>query len=171
MRVFNRLASLVLGLAVAAGGLLLAVEAVSVWTGGEPALVPLPGWYAWLRSVEFADGVVLLAAVAAAVLGLVLVVAQLRPWRPVRVPAEVDDNWYVQRRGVERGLVRAVEGVPGVTEVKARVGKRWRCRVRAVGDVDSQGDVDAAVDEELRRLSAQQRDRVAVRLIRRRRVT
>ena len=165
MRAFNRLASLVLGLLLVAGGVLLAAEAIMVLLNRPPVLVPLSSWYDWLRSVTLNGAVVL------AVLGLVLLVAQLRPWRPVRVPVTVDDNWYVQRRGAEHGLVRAVDDVPGVTGAKAKVGKRWRCRVWATGDADSRADVDAAIDEELNRMSVPDGRRVRVKMARLRRVT
>lgn len=168
---FNRLASLLLGLVVAAVGVLIGLEAVMVLRGDAPMLLPLSGWYRQLRELTFGDGVVLAVAIGLAVLGLVLLIVQLRPWRPVRVPVTVDEDWYVQRRGAERGVVQAVDGVYGVTQAKVRVGKRWRCRVWAAGDAGSRSEVTAVVTDELERMSAPDDHRIRVRMSRPRRVT
>lgn len=171
MRVFNRLASVVLGLAVAALGLLVAVEAVALLFNSGPVLIPLSDWYQALRSTTFADTMVLIVAIGLIVLGAVAVLLQVIPRRPVRVPLAVGQDWYAHRRSLEHGVATAVDRVHGVTGAKATVNKRWRCRVSAAGDGDARPEVDEAVTAELRRMSAPAERDVQVHLGRPRRVT
>ncbi|GAA4917769.1 hypothetical protein LX16_3844 [Stackebrandtia albiflava] len=171
MRTFNRLASMLLGLALAALGIVIGLEAVMVIAGADPVLIPGSRWYRSLTGTGFDSPVVLYAGIAAIVVGLVVLFLELRPWRPVRMATSVDEDWYVQRRGLERGVAGAVDQVPGVTGARAKVSKRWRCQVTASGDPDSRDDVRSAVDDELTRLGAPEGRRVRVRLHRLRRVT
>jgi hypothetical protein len=77
MRVLLRLLAPVLGLTLAAGGVLLAIEVVAAWTrlGADQAgvLVPWPQWRAGLESTSWSEPVVAGIAIGVAVVGLVLV--------------------------------------------------------------------------------------------------
>jgi hypothetical protein len=77
MRVLLRLLAPVLGLALAAAGVLLAIEVVAAWTrlGTDQAgvLVPWPQWRAALEATSWSEPLVAGIAIGVAVLGLVLV--------------------------------------------------------------------------------------------------
>lgn len=81
MRVLLRLLTPVLGLALAAAGVLLAIEVVAAWTriGTDQAgvLVPWPQWRAALESTSWSETLVAAIAIGVAVLGLVLVLVGL----------------------------------------------------------------------------------------------
>jgi len=77
MRILLRLLAPVLGLTLAAAGVLLAIEVVAAWTrlGTDLAgvIVPWPQWRAVLESTSWSEPVVAWIAIGVAVLGLVLV--------------------------------------------------------------------------------------------------
>lgn|GEM_PF-5049823 len=171
MRVFNRLASVVLGVVLAALGVLIAAEAIMLLRGSAPVLIPLSDWYQALRATTFADQIVMAVAIGLIVLGAIAVLAQLMPRRPVRLPLAVGQDWYAHRRSLEHGVASAVDRIHGVSNARASVTKHWRCRVTATGDRDSRPDVDEAITAELRRMSAPAERDVRVNLVRSRRVT
>lgn len=76
MRVLLRVLAPLLGLALAAAGVLLVIEVVAAWVR-TPAttglLVPWPDWRATLEGLTWADAPVPLVAVGVAVVGLLLV--------------------------------------------------------------------------------------------------
>ncbi|GAA2530003.1 hypothetical protein [Pilimelia columellifera] len=174
MRVTNRLAAMVLGLALAVAGLVAAVEALLVASGGPTLLVPRDDWHAALTSTRIGDGIVLGVAVTVGLAGLLILVAQVRPWPPENVDTAMAD-WRLRRSGVQRRVAAAVDRVPGVSQCRVRVRgpeRRSRLKVRASGDRASRPAVLAATRAELGRLAVTMPDeRVAVRLNRARRVT
>jgi len=93
MRVLLRLLAPVLGLALAAAGVLLAIEVVAAWTrlGTDQAgvIVPWPQWQAGLASTSWSEPLVAGIAIGTAVLGLVLMLvgaAARRSDIPVTAP-------------------------------------------------------------------------------------
>jgi hypothetical protein len=178
MRVFNRIATLLLGLVLMVGGLLIAVEAVLAALHRAPWLLPLRRWHDILAGTRLADPPTVAVAVALGSVGLVLLIAELWPWRPYRLPARpatADDRtqWWVVRRPAERRLAEAVERVPGVNTARVRLRgrRRWKVDVRAEARDDSRADIEEAVDTELARLAAPTPARVRLWLRRPRRVT
>ncbi|MBB5874220.1 hypothetical protein F4553_007654 [Allocatelliglobosispora scoriae] len=161
MRLVNRIASSVLGLALIGGGLLAAVEAVLAFAGRAPVL-PLRQWYARLVDTEYTDRWVLLIAIGIGLLGLVILIAQLRPQRPDRFrlgPVATDDatRWSMQRHSLEQQVAAAVTGVSGVGAAHVEVaGKEtdWSVRVRATGRPDQRDSVQSAARAALGRLDA-----------------
>lgn len=166
MRVVNRLAGLVLALALLAVGLFVIVQTVMYLVDRPPWLVPLESWRDTLAGTELADRWVLVAAVAALAVGVVLLFLQLRPVTPTRVRARGDvesgstTDWWLDRRSVERRTAAAARSVWGVhdvrTHVRGRPG-RWRLSVAADagrGDQAAGDAVEAEVRRELARLHA-----------------
>lgn len=155
MRVFNRLASLLLALALLAGGLLVAVEAVLIGLDRAPLLIDR-GWYQDLTGTRFSDRSFLLVAIGVGVLGLLILFLQLRRWRPTRLAVPVGPGWHVQRRSAERALAGAATGQSGVDSASVRIKERrgvWHPFVTAVGDPQARPGVEAAVRAELARLA------------------
>lgn len=177
MRAANRVLSLLLGLVLLAGGLLVIVEAVLAAADQTSWLVPSDRWYEVLTETLVGDQVVLLVALGVGLLGLIVLVAEVRRWRPVRLPVRVDGadgDWWVGRRGAERRLVWAAEEVSGVGGAQAKLrtrGGRWRGTVRAAAREDARQAVEQSVEEMLGRLGAPEDSSVQVRLVKPRRVS
>lgn len=177
MRALNQVLSLLLGIVLLAGGLLLAVEAVLAATGQTSWLVPADAWYRSLTENRVGDRAVLFTAIAVALLGLIILVAEVRPLPPVRLPVHLDKadgDWWVARRGAQRRLAGAAENVSGVTGASAKVrarGGRWKVAVRAEAREGSRQAVEQAVEEALARLGSPRDSEVSVRLARPRRVS
>ncbi|MDG4781549.1 Asp23/Gls24 family envelope stress response protein [Micromonospora sp. WMMD961] len=172
MRVVNRAASSLLAVVLLAGGVVLAVQALLVTLGRPASLLARTRWYDALTGTRWHDPDVRTGAGAAVLLGLVILVAQLRRWRPARLRLDERDGWHLRRRCVERRLTLAAGTVPGVRRARVRVRRRadqWRPRVRATGDPAAHAEVEFAVRQELRRLAAPRTGRVEIRLLPRRR--
>ena len=157
MRSVNRIAAALLGLALIVVGLVAAAELAQAARGGAPWPRWLADWLSrWPTSAFGNRRLVALAFVVAAV-GLVIVLAQARRWRPDRLPAgdARQGVWWLSRRAVERRAAARADGVVGVHEAQAAVrggARRWRLRVRAHAKADQQEPVEHALREELHRL-------------------
>lgn len=122
MRVANRVLAAVLGLALFAGGLLVAVEIVVAGFDRRPWVLPHDDWYtsARLRSWEAAPPRWIFIGLIAA--GLALLVLQLTRRRPTAlalIPGSFPAD--LGRRSLEKSLVREATRVDGVSAAKAKV--------------------------------------------------
>jgi hypothetical protein len=174
MPVVNRLASLLLALVLLGGGLLLAAEAAASALDQPGLLIDRTGWFNTLTGTPLRDAAIRAIAIAVGVLGLLILLTQLRRWTPDRLAVPLADGWHLQRRSVERRLAGAAGRVPGVTEARARIrrhGNTWLPRIRAVGDPSSRPAVESAVREELDRLAAPSADQLDIELVRERRTS
>ncbi|MEK8105408.1 hypothetical protein NKG94_09960 [Micromonospora sp. M12] len=92
----------------------------------------------------------------ALLLGLAILVAQLRRWTPVRLATDDREGWYLHRRCVERRLADAARAVPGVR--RARSGSDAAVVSGAPGPRDrrpgGRAEIEFAVHQELHRLTA-----------------
>lgn len=173
MRVLNRVASLLLALALLAGGLLALVEAVLVGLDQPALVIDREGWYETLTSTRFADGGFLAVAIGVGLLGLLILVLQLHRWRPTRLAVPDAAGWHIQRRSAERQLASVATGAPGVDRASVRLRERrgsWHPSVTAVGDRNAAPRVAAAVRSELTRLAGHSNG-VAVSMVQKRRVS
>ncbi|MFG1841406.1 DUF6286 domain-containing protein [Micromonospora sp. NPDC049175] len=171
MRSVNRVASLLLATVLLVGGALVAAQALLLALDRPVPLEPT-GWLDALSGARWRDPGVQAVAGGAVLLGLVILVAQLRPWTPVRLRTDQHDGWHLHRRSVERRLADAAGAVPGVRRARVRVRRRggqWRPRVRATGDPAARPEIEYAVHQELHRLTAPRSGPVDVRLQPRRR--
>ncbi|SCF22065.1 hypothetical protein GA0074695_4475 [Micromonospora viridifaciens] len=172
MRTVNRIATLLLAVALLAGGALVAVGALLA-AAGRPAPL-LHRWYAALTTARWQDGPVRAVAAGVTLLGLVALVAQLRRWHPVRLRLAEADGWHLHRRSVERRLARAACAVPSVRRARVRLRRRggtWRPRVTATGDPAARDDVEFTLRRELDRLAAPRPGLIEIRLLPARRPT
>lgn len=147
MRAVNRALSLLLGLALLGGGVLTAVESVLVVLDRSPWVLPTRDWYASLTGTRLGDSAVLVASLVLALVGLVLLAAELRPAPSSRLPLEL--GWTgasLERRSAQRRLAAAANEVRGVHGAHARVRVRrgqWRVRMAVrVRDEDRDGVQD-----------------------------
>jgi hypothetical protein len=158
MRTTNRILSALLGLVLLVAGLAVAIETALIAWGGRPAVIPADRWYASLRELRFADRPFLVTSAVVALVGLVLLILQLRPWPPERVQTSAGDSppLSITRRSVEHRveLAAARAGVEHPdSAVRGRPG-RWRVRLRGVAWPEQRDAVLAAVQAELDRLYA-----------------
>lgn len=170
MRVLLRVLAPLLGLAVAAVGVLLVLEVLAAWlrpTATSGLVVPWPDWYAALGRTTWADAPVPGVAIGVAVIGLLLVLVGLLARRTdiaVDGPAPgitVTTSPRVLARLVGR-RVRAAEDVAGasVTASQRKVSvaaQAWNDADPALSDA-----VRSRVDELLDELPLHRRPRVAV---------
>ncbi len=96
MRVFNRLLVLVLGVALAVAGVLVVVEAIWAWAGSGPVGAFVGQWIATFRTTPWSAPIVIAISVAVAVVGLVLLLAELRPQRKRHAEfATASGDWVI----------------------------------------------------------------------------
>ena len=105
MRAFNRVLSLLLGLALLAGGLLVAAEVAAALLDRGELIIPARRWADELRATTFTDTRVVFGVIAA--VGLVLFVAEARPWPKRRIPLADDQqrSWWLLRRSLSSSSV------------------------------------------------------------------
>ena len=118
MRIVNRLLAFVVAAAIIVAGVIVIVEVIAVRSGAQPVII---GWHSMLRWAQRntwnADSVELACAILV-VVGLLLVLPQLRRRRPTRLSVRSSDatDAAVTRKGVAvtvRGAVQDVEGISG----------------------------------------------------------
>lgn len=156
MRLLSRLLAVLLGLGLAALGVLLILEVIWAARGLPPLLLPYVPLARDMRAHQWDDLLVLAACALAALLGLLLVVSQLHRRRRLKV--RLADTSPGMRAATTRRTVRqtaraAACAVEGVSEARARF-RRRRVRVR----------VHTLLRKGEEPLAEQVRDRVAERL-------
>lgn len=165
MVIVNRLLALVVGAAVAAGGLLVIIEAIWAWTGSGFVWIPGQEWLTSFKTTTWSDNLPIAISIGVAVIGFILVLAELRPRRPRVAPFESDrDTWLLLRRSTEGYLNRRLERAVPTSPIRTRINPRgpWRVRVTARAAASTRPALDAAVKAELERLHAP-RARVRIR--------
>jgi hypothetical protein len=169
MRAVNRIAAGVLGVVLVVVGMVGTAELAFV-AAGRPAWPPwLDEWLGRWRTTSIGDRRVLGLAIGAGLVGLLVVVAQVRRWRPDRVP--VGDArqgvWWLSRRGVERRTAATVDALLGVHKARTDIrggGRHWRIRLRAQATPDAEEPVERALRAELRRMDLPEEAPVEVAL-------
>jgi hypothetical protein len=128
MRILNRLLAALLALSLIVIGMLLIIEVAAARLGHQPALVHWQPAYAWLHRTEWQQGSVRVVAAALLALGLLLLIAELKPARVSRLPVTEDsdapDDVAYTRRGVAAALRAAVVDVDGVRSASVHVRRR-----------------------------------------------
>jgi hypothetical protein len=155
--VINRLLALALALALFLAAAVAVVEIV-LGALGRHWIVNSSAWAHWLRGAHWFDGAVRVALVLAVVLGLLLLVAGLRPGRPRSVPLDTaapatpprsnggDTRITASRRAVERVVDASVRRVQGVSAADVSV-RRRTVKVTASTRRRDPGDLQQRVTE------------------------
>ncbi|MGH9060465.1 MAG: hypothetical protein ACRDZY_13265 [Acidimicrobiales bacterium] len=170
MRVANRVAGLILGLALVGAGGFCAFEVVLAATGHRFLVVPGRAWLDALRTTPWsAPTAILIVAVIAAV-GVVVLVAELVPRRRPRLelPASRPGaRWWVWRRSAESLVRRQVEAETPATRVRLHLVPRrrsWRAKVRSVAGAQTAPAIAESAEAALGRLGAPDAVRIRVKL-------
>lgn len=177
MRVVERILSLLLALAVVAGAIVLALEVGWAVAGQAPLLVDWRPAYtsgthhAWDNAIVRVTAAVLLAV------GLLLLLAELKPRRATRLRMTSTDptvDAAITRRSLRSSLLARARQVDGISDAKASVGRR-KVAVRAVSRLGStetaqslNGELDAALRRRLDELELAHTPRLRTRVAARR---
>ena len=170
MRVFNRIVMILLFAGLFVLGVYTVVYSFNLFgyrLEDLPRALGLSGFYRGLETfvsnVENGSlsvlSVILLVAIA--VLGLILLIAELKPSAPRRV--RMSSGAYVTRGSVADEVVAAAERTPGVLGTSARV--KARRRPGAQVDLEARvrrGDDTSAIQSELRRTVRERLDKRGV---------
>jgi Family of unknown function (DUF6286) len=131
MRLVNRLLAALLALGLATAGVLVVVEVIAARLDKPYAVVNWRRIYDWGETTSLTQGSVRVACIVTAVLGLLLLLAEVKRRRPTRLAAasESIDAGYT-RRGVATAIRQAVTDVDGINRAAVTV-RRRRIRVQA----------------------------------------
>jgi hypothetical protein len=159
MRVFNRIVMILLFAGLFVLGVYTVVYSLNLFGYRLEDLPRALGFSGFYRGLEtFVSNVengslsvlTVILLVAIAVLGLILLIAELKPPAPRRV--RMSSGTYVTRGSVADEVVAVAEGTPGVLGTSARV--KARRRPGAQVDLEARvrrGDDTSAIQSELRR--------------------
>jgi hypothetical protein len=169
IRVFNRVVLVVVGMALAAGGLLVIIEGVWTWTGNGFVWIPGNEWLTSFKTTQWSEPLVIAISVAVGALGAALLAAEVLPQRRRVAPFRTDQagEWLLLRRSAEAHLQRRIAAEVPTSPIKARLkpkGKGWTLTVRARAAASSRPVLEAAGQAELATLHAPPASRVRVRL-------
>ena len=169
MRLLNRPLALVLALALAATGVIIAIEVIANALNARPVVVPWDHWQHWAMMTHWNRAVVKVWAIILIVVGALLVLAQLKPRRVSRLKLDGHhDNTdaAMTRKGLSTAVRAAVLDVDGIAKATTTASRR-RVQVNATATAQ---DKEAA--EQLRDPVAQaaQAELVSLRLARKIRV-
>jgi hypothetical protein len=180
VRIANRLLAFVAALALAAAGVLTVIEVVGErgFKSG-PVIVDWQRWLHWGQHNTWQALSVEITCGAIALIGLLLVLLQLRPRRPSRIALQAADHTSVAltRGGLATTVRSAVLDVEGIERAKVTVRRRGisiRAGSAAATVTEAKtftGPAREAVDEQLAPLELQHRQRINVRVQARRKET
>lgn len=126
MRSLDRLIALVLGLALAAAGVLAGIEAVLLALGNAPLVVPRAMWDRSLRALTWDNTTLTVVAAALVAAGVLLLLIQLIPRRPVRLmlgPSAPGVTWIARQSLADR-ISYDVQQLDDVTRSSVRLHRR-----------------------------------------------
>ncbi len=127
MRTLNRVLTLLVSVAVIVAAAVLAVEVVVAVFGLHPLLLDWRAAYRAGRTDAWDSTIVRVIAAAVALVGLLLLAAQLKPRRVRRLKVSSQDantDAALTRAGVRSALRRAALDVDGINSAKVKLGRR-----------------------------------------------
>lgn len=173
MRVVERFLSLLLALAVVAGAVLLALEVGWAVAGQDPLLVRWRSAYTSGTTSTWDSTPARIVAVALTAVGLLLLLAELKPRRAPRLQMVGTDpaiDAAITRRSLRSTLLHGAQQVDGISGAKVKVSKR-KATVTAVsrlGSADTArgltGELEAALQARLDALQLARTPRLRTRV-------
>ena len=154
MRVANRPLAFILAAALLAVSVVVIAEVIGFAAGHSPLLVPWATWASWASKTSWDKFVVRVWAAILIIIGLILLVLELRPPRVTRVPLKADGQATevaVTRRGLARMLRTEAVKVDGISTANTRV-RRLSARVTAVSGARGQAAASDLTDPVTRAL-------------------
>lgn len=176
MRAFNRLLGLLAGLALAGAGGFTVVEVILAAFHKGFVVVPGRAWLRALRTTPWTAPDAKIVVIAVAAVGLILVLAEIRPWRRRRARLAASPgpgDWWVLRRSAEAHLRRTLMAETAASRPRLRLvprRRRWRARIVTVAPAQFRQEIRDAAQQEMERLGAPPGSVVKVKLSKTRRV-
>ena len=134
------------------------VEAIWAWTGSGFVGAPVGQCLATFKATPWSATIVVAISVAVAAVGLILLLAELRPQRKRHAEfATGNGHWLLLRRSAEGHLQRRLATQVPADAVKVRLmprSPRWRLKVTARAASASKPALQSAARDELGRLHA-----------------
>lgn len=149
MRVVERFLSLLVSLTLVVGSVLLALEVGWAVAGQQPLLVPWRAAYLDGGRNAWDSAPARILAIGLLVIGLLLLLAELKPRRAPRLAMTGTDpsiDTAITRRSLRSTLLNGARQVDGVSDAKARVSKR-KVTVKAVSRLGSADTATGLTDE------------------------
>jgi len=176
MRLANRVLAALLSLALIVAGVLLIIEVIADRLNHRPAIVHWHRAYDWAKRTTWNAGSVRVTCGVLILLGLLLLIAELKPARVSRLAADPTeagaahiDTAYT-RRGLAAAIRSAVTRVDGVRGASVKV-KRRKVKVAATAAARDRaaarslrGPISAAVGQRLTSLKLRREPSVSVRV-------
>jgi len=177
MRHGNRVMAALLSLVLVVTGVLLIIEVIADRLSHRLSVVDWHPAYGWAKHTTWNAGSVRVTCVVLILLGLVLLIAELKPARVSRLAADpaqagaADIDTAYTRRGLAAAVRSAVTGVDGVRGASVKVKRR---RVAVAATVAGQNRAAArslrdpisdAVGQRLRSLKLRREPSVSVRVM------
>jgi Family of unknown function (DUF6286) len=142
VRYVNRVLAALLCLVLIAAGVLLIIEIIAYSVNKRPAIVNWRPAYDWAGRTNWDAPSIRVASVVLIVLGLVLLIAELKPARVTRLPADpahaaaADVDTAYTLRGLAAAIRSAVTRVDNVRGASVKV-KRRKIKVAATAAMPS----------------------------------
>jgi hypothetical protein len=163
MRLVNRVLAALLSLALLAAAVLLIATVVADRTSHHQGIVPWHTAYHWAKTTSWDAGAIRVICGILILVGLVLLILELKPTRVSRLPAEpaetgadAIDTAYT-RRGLAAAIRSAVTAVDGVRSSSVKV-KRRKVKIDATASAQDRAAArtlrDPITDAVRQRLSA-----------------
>lgn len=153
MRVFDRVVAIVLGLVLLGLGVLVTVEVI--WSNGMGRsghlVLPYESSSRYLHHHTWSSGPVRAISAAVAVVGLILLLLELKRRRPATLTMAGSSAGVVtgiSRRSLGRVLTHVAGSMSGIAKAQARVSRR-RVTVRARTHLRDPGDLEQQLGREL----------------------
>ena len=144
MRLLNRPLAFLLAAALLLASIVLVVEVVAFAVNAHPVFVHWNHWTTWADKTKWKAGIVRFWAVVLMVVGLLLLILQLKRRRVSRIPVGAEDDNVdaaITRRGLTSVVQNAALGVDGVRRaaVSAKPRKVTVSATAAAGDKNGSG--------------------------------
>jgi hypothetical protein len=176
MRHANRVMAALLSLVLVVTGVLLIIEVIADRLSRRLSVVDWHPAYGWAKHTTWNAGSVRVTCVVLILLGLVLLIAELKPARVSRLAADpaqagaADIDTAYTRRGLAAAVRSAVTGVDGVRGASVKVKRRRVAVAATVAGQDRaaarslRDPISDAVGQRLRSLKLRREPSVSVRV-------
>ena len=127
MRILNRFLAFILALAVLAVCVIVIVEVIGYAINGEHVIVDWMSWQRWAERTHFNSTVIKVLSIVFIVVGLILLLAELKPRRVTRVTLQSDESATdaaITTKGIAVVAKAATTDVDGISDASASASHR-----------------------------------------------
>jgi len=173
MRILNRFLAFILAIAVLAVCIVVIAEVIAYAINGEHLIVDWMSWQRWAERTHFDSSVIKVLSIIFIVVGLILLLAELKPRRVTRVSlqsAEAATDAAITTKGIAVVARTATTDVDGISDASTSASPRRVTVTATAAERDSAhaqsliAPVTAAVQTRLDSLRMQRHPRLSVRV-------